>query len=166
MTILSALVLAGIFVLSPQNPEHTTQPLTQNTKDYIVTKVTDGDTIHVSKNEAETVIRMIGINAPESNGPYRDRECYGPEASDQLKELLPLGSVVIIETDPSQDLYDRYDRLLGYVILGEVNINEAMIKLGAAKEYTYDKPYRYQQNFRSAEREAEIEGLGLWSVCE
>ena len=38
-----------------------------------------------------------------------------------------------------------------------------MIKAGFAHEYTYDAPYRYQQQFKEAERAAADSGAGLWA---
>ena len=41
--------------------------------------------------------------------------------------------------------------------------NLEMIKAGFAHEYTYDAPYRYQQQFKEAERAAADSGAGLWA---
>jgi len=38
-----------------------------------------------------------------------------------------------------------------------------MIKAGFAHEYTNDAPYRYQQQFKDAERAAADSGAGLWA---
>jgi endonuclease YncB( thermonuclease family) len=34
---------------------------------------------------------------------------------------------------------------------------------GFAHEYTYDRAYRYQAQFRTARRQAKADGLGFWS---
>ena len=38
-----------------------------------------------------------------------------------------------------------------------------MIADGYAFEYTYDLPYRYQQDFKAAENDARTQERGLWS---
>jgi micrococcal nuclease len=38
-----------------------------------------------------------------------------------------------------------------------------MITDGFAFEYTYDLPYRYQQDFKAAENDARTKSRGLWS---
>jgi micrococcal nuclease len=45
------------------------------------------------------------------------------------------------------------------------NFNEMMIKEGYAYEYTYNKPYKYQDQFKEAEGQAREEEVGLWGRC-
>lgn len=137
------------------------QPVLSNS--YSVDRVVDGDTIVVSRpSESEQKVRLIGINSPESVDPRRAVQCYGKEASDYLKLLLT-GKQVTLVSDASQSDRDKYDRLLRYVFLDTENINQRMIADGYAYEYTYDVPYKYQLDFKSAQNNAEINRLGLWS---
>jgi micrococcal nuclease len=133
---------------------------------FLVSRIIDGDTVVVSQDSVHTTIRLIGINTPETSSSYRKEECYGPESAKHMSSILPVGSRVTVETDPSQDVYDKYDRLLAYIMLGEINVNEKMIADGYAREYTYQTPYRYQHDFRSAERRARLTGLGIWGICK
>jgi hypothetical protein len=55
-------------------------------------------------------VRLIGIDTPEVFGGV---ECGGRRASAQLKQLAT-GRGVLLRTDPSQDTFDRYDRLLAW----------------------------------------------------
>jgi len=64
-------------------------------------------------------MRLIGINTPETVDPRKPVECFGREASAEAKRLLT-GQRVRIELDPSQNTYDRYGRLLGYVFVRDV----------------------------------------------
>jgi len=41
--------------------------------------------------------------------------------------------------------------------------NEVMVREGFAHEYTYDQTYRYQAQFRTAQRQAKTAGLGFWN---
>lgn len=128
-----------------------------------VVKVVDGDTIRVSFENKEETIRMIGINTPETVDPRREVECFGKEASARLKELIN-GKYVLLEADESQDDRDRYGRLLRYVWLDQMtNINKVMVAEGFAYEYTYDLPYKYQSEFKTAQQNAQLTKKGLWA---
>ena len=72
---------------------------------------------------------------------------------------------IYIELDESQWLYDSYDRILAYVFLNWENINENIIKNWYGWEYTYDKPYKYQSEFKEAQKIAEKNNLWLWNTC-
>ena len=135
---------------------------------YAVTKVVDGDTIHIDMNGKSETVRLIGINTPETVDPRRPVECFGKEASNKAKELLE-EKKIRIETEQSQGERDKYGRLLGYVFREDgLFFNKYMIEEGYAYEYTYRIPYQYQVEFKTAQKEAEANGRGLWAtgVCE
>ena len=80
--------------------------------------------------------------------------------------MLAAGAAVSLETDPSQGERDSTPsrRLLGYFWLGDGRMfNREMIREGYAHEYTYRTPYRYQAEFKVAEREARAARRGLWA---
>jgi len=130
---------------------------------YKVVKVVDGDTIDVSLAGKTERIRLIGINTPESVDPRRPVECFGIEASNMAKKLLS-GQEVVIEADQSQDNRDKYGRLLRYVkTKAGLFYNLEIIKLGFAHEYTYIVPYKYQAEFKLAQKTAQNKKLGLWA---
>jgi endonuclease YncB( thermonuclease family) len=89
-------------------------------------------------------------------------ECFAEEASSRLKALVD-GETVFLEADASQGDTDAYGRLLRYVFIDEMNVNQRLLEEGYAYEYTYDLPYRYQSVFRTAEKLAREETLGLWN---
>lgn len=134
---------------------------------YKVIKVVDGDTLDVSINGKIEGLRLIGINTPETVDPRRPVQCFGVEASNRAKELLE-GKLITLEFDDSQGERDKYARLLRYVLLSDgTNFNGLMISEGYAYEYTYNLPYRYQQEFKQAEVRARESKKGLWAdgVC-
>lgn len=129
---------------------------------YKVVKVVDGDTIDVQINGSVFRVRLIGIDTPEVVDPRKPVACFGKEASDKAKEILN-GTSVYLENDPTQSDKDKYQRLLRYVFLeNETNFNQFMIEEGFAHEYTYDFPYKYQQEFKNAEKDARENKKGLW----
>ncbi len=130
--------------------------------DYVVTHVVDGDTIEVSKDNENMKVRLLGINTPESVGD-RAHECFGKEASVYALSIMK-NQIVKLETDDTQDKYDKYGRLLAYVYLldGQM-VNKKLIAEGYAYEYTYEAPYKYQKEFKSLQSFAERESRGLWA---
>ena len=145
-------------------PQTTVSPVEDR---YSVLRVVDGDTLDISFHGVKTRLRLIGINTPETVDPRRPIQCFGKEASAKAQELL-LGRDVTIELDPSLDKYDKYGRLLAYVYLPDGTLfNEQMIREGYAYEYTYQLPYKYQKEFKEAQRSAKNAKRGLWAdgVC-
>jgi len=139
-----------------------------STDTYLVSRVVDGDTIEVTKDGAKEKVRLLGINTPETVDPRKKVECFGKEASAELKQLLT-GKQVKLVTDDTQTKYDKYGRLLAYVYTEDgLFVNKHMIEEGYAYEYTYTAPYIFQYEFKEAQKLAETEGKGLWGVgvCE
>ena len=130
---------------------------------YGVVSVVDGDTVKVRVNGAVESVRLIGIDAPETNAPGRPAQCFGSQSGAQAEALLA-GKTVRLEFDASQGRRDRYDRLLAYVWVGDTHVNEWLLRQGYAREFTYSAPYRYQSAFRAAEAEARAAGRGLWAA--
>ena len=165
-----SLLLALVFI--PESFDKTTidQPVVLSAKDsnlYSVISVTDGDTIKIAIDDATETIRLIGVDTPETVHPSEPVECFGREASNKTKSVL-MNSKVRIEKDPSQGERDHYGRLLAYVFLEDgTNFNQLLIEEGYAYEYTYDATYKYQSEFKQAQRSAEMNKKGLWGegVC-
>ena len=154
-------VLAGLVLASPAQAYPTMPQGIQGP--FTVTRVVDGDTIHVDANGQRLKIRMIGLDTPETVDPRKPVQCFGREASAQAKTILG-GQQVYLETDPSQDTIDKYGRTLAYVWTASGRLfNLDMITDGYAFEYTYDLPYRYQADFKAAEAGASANDRGLWS---
>ncbi len=144
---------------------------------YPVVKVVDGDTIVVGINGKNTTVRLIGLDTPETVDPRSSLrshsyyggvgqapvQCFGEEASKKAKEILS-GKQVRLEMDPSQGELDKYGRTLAYLFLPDgTNFNELMIAEGYGHEYTYNLPYKYQEEFKAAEKTAREEKKGLWA---
>ncbi len=130
---------------------------------YTVSSVIDGDTIQVLIDAKKETLRLIGIDTPETVDPRKPVQCFGKEASAKAKSLLS-GKSVRLESDPTQGERDKYQRLLRYVFLEDgTNFNKLMISEGYAYEYTYNIPYKYQVEFKQAQRDAEAGKKGLWA---
>lgn len=124
-----------------------------------VTKVIDGDTLEL---EGGQKVRYIGIDTPETKHPAKGVQCFGKEAAAKNKELIE-GKEAIIEKDVSET--DRYGRLLRYVYIGNLFINDYLVREGYALASTYPPDVKYQDQFREAEKEARENNRGLWKSC-
>lgn len=145
-----------------QQPTKTEQS-TNSTQLYNVIAVIDGDTIDVDLNGKTERLRLIGLDTPETKDPRKPVQCFGKEASEQARKLLD-GKQVRLEAEASQGERDKYDRLLRYVYLEDgTSYNKQIIFDGYAHEYTYNTPYKYQTEYKQAQKDAEAAQRGLWS---
>ncbi|OGI12466.1 hypothetical protein A3K64_03490, partial [Candidatus Micrarchaeota archaeon RBG_16_36_9] len=106
----------------------------------VVERVIDGDTIVVNG----THIRLLGINTPEK------KELYYQEAKEFLEGLV-LNKTIEIEYGAER--YDKYNRTLAYLIIGENEINAELVRNGLANIYIYDTD-RHTAELREA-----------WNTC-
>jgi endonuclease YncB( thermonuclease family) len=128
-----------------------------------VIRVIDGDTIEVNVEGVIHKVRYIGIDTPETVDPSEPVECFGKEASDKNSELVE-GKIVRLEKDVSET--DIYGRLLRYVWVGDIFVNDYLVRQGYAYAYTYPPDVKYAEQFAEAQREARENNRGLWAICE
>ena len=113
-----------------------------------VTRVVDGDTIHVSVGLTKHVIRLSEIDTPERDQPW------GRQASRTLADKLNRARVTVLTTET-----DRYGRLVGKVLLGSRDINREMVREGHAWVY---RQYLLDRSLLEDERTARQRKAGLW----
>lgn len=129
-----------------------------------VSRVVDGDTIHVRAGGEPEIVRLVGIDTPEV---YPERACFGEQAADLTRELLPLGTTVAVRIDPTQGARDRFGRLPGYVYTGSASgadsVNHAPARAGAARVYLRARePFTHSEAFLVSERAAKRAARGMW----
>lgn len=124
-----------------------------------VVRVVDGDTIEI---EGGQTVRYIGIDTPETVHPQKTVECFGREASNKNKELVE-GKFVQLEKDVSE--VDKYGRLLRYIYVDGVFVNELLVREGFAHASSYPPDVKYQDLLNSAQSEAQSQNVGLWAGC-
>ena len=130
-----------------------------------VTKVVDGDTLHVRLAGDEEKVRLIGIDTPETHGRGGLRECFGSEATSRLRALLPLGTQVRLVRDVEPR--DRYGRLLAYVYRAPdgLFVNMSLARVAFATILSDPPTVAHAQDLGAAVRDARGSGLGLWRHC-
>ena len=128
-----------------------------------VLRVVDGDTIVVSLDGVEERVRYIGIDTPETEKPDQRLECYADQATQRNLELVD-GTTVGLEFD--RELRDRFGRLLAYVEVGGIQINEALVRDGFARTLTIEPNTARAEELAGLEVDAGRAGRGLWGACE
>ena len=115
-----------------------------------VVGVTDGDTLTLLVNRTRFKVRLTEIDTPEKG------QTWGSRATQALGKKVFQKDVVVESSG-----YDRYDRLLGRIWLGDRDINREMVREGHAWAY---RRYLTDQSLLEDEAAAKAEQIGLWSV--
>ncbi|MCE2488435.1 MAG: thermonuclease family protein [Anaerolineae bacterium] len=116
-----------------------------------VLRVIDGDTIEVALNRRNRRVRYIGINTPE-----RDEPCSNA-ATAANRRLVGRQTVTLVR---GAEETDRYGRLLRYIYVGDVFVNEALVRDGFAENFVWEPNTRFADRFRGLEAEAQAAGRG------
>jgi len=125
----------------------------------LVTRVVDGDTIHVQLGGRVEKVRYIGVNTPEIHHPSKGEEPGGRAAAEMNRRLVA-GKRVRLELDVQTR--DRHGRLLAYVWVGDAMVNAELVRLGYAQVMTIPPNVKHQELFTKLQREAREAGRGLW----
>ncbi len=156
-------------------------------KEGAITKVVDGDTIHVTAGGVVYKVRLIGVDTPEAYPSHkltRDARrtkqdekvimALGRRASAFTRRLCD-GKRCRLEYDPANvasDHRDMFDRLLAFVYVkgeggDEVLVNAEIIRGGYGRafiRYPFDESRKAE--FVRLEREARADQRGLWGEWE
>ena len=128
-----------------------------------IVRVIDGDTMLVDLAKGPKArVRLLGIDTPEVFG---GKECWGPQASRFAKRILPKGTRVVLRSDSSQPLKDRYSRLLRYMQLKTYDISKVQLLMGNAKVLVVGKRFGRYDAYRKAAKKARQHRRGLWAAC-
>jgi len=155
----SLISIPSLLIPSPYSLTSSSSSLTPTPYLVKVTRIIDGDTIVL---ENKKTVRYIGIDTPEIEHQKTKLQCFGEEASKKNKELV-LGKMVRLEKDVSE--IDRYGRLLRYVYLDNIFINEYLVRQGFAYVATFPPDVKYHQLFVAAQEEARVNKRGFWNKC-
>lgn len=121
-----------------------------------VVGVTDGDTITIlDANHTQYKIRLAGIDAPEK------KQAFGQVSKKSLSDLV-FDKVVSVEWSKQ----DRYQRIVGKVLIKDVDMNLEQVKRGMAWFYPkYQKELVLQDrlDYLHAHDAAKKSGVGLWA---
>jgi len=114
----------------------------------------DGDSIKVGKKE----VRLFGLDAPEYKQKCLDQNNQeygcGIISHDFLTKLINGKKVECVYAEK-----DKYDRFLGKCFIGEVSINEEIVKNGMAVIYNFTESSDKMDNL---EKQAKATKIGIW----
>lgn len=156
--VLAVLVLLAVLRLQ-REPVHV--PPVSEAGIAHVQRVVDGDTLLLTGGER---VRLIGVDTPESVKPDAPVEPLGREASDFTKRMAE-GKDVRLEFD--RERVDQYGRTLAFVYVGDLFLNEELIRQGYSRAETRF-PFRsdLQRRFKEVEEEAREARRGIWGLPE
>jgi micrococcal nuclease len=136
--------------ISTEDTIFTKDTITWAEDTLICTSIIDGDTFRL---ETGDTVRLIGIDASELSQP-------GGEMSREYLAHLLLGKPITLER--GYENRDKYNRLLRFVYINGLCINEEMIRQGYAEaRYLPESPIR--EYYLQLEIQAETARAGLWS---
>lgn len=120
-----------------------------------VVSISDGDTISIiDSGNVRHNIRLAGIDAPEKS------QKYGSASKDNLSKLVYMRTVSIEDKKR-----DKYGRIVGKVILDDVDVCLSQISSGLAwhyVKYANEQSTKDRQAYSQAEIKARKKMIGLW----
>ncbi len=125
-------------------------------KEYLVTKVLDGDTIVLEHGET---VRYLGVDTPELGKKNGGPEFYSREAIKFNKQMV-LFKKVRLEFDVEQK--DGHGRTLAYVYVKKAFINADLVRLGYARAMIKPPNVKHKDLLLRYQKEAMEKELGLW----
>ena len=102
-----------------------------------IIEITDGDTVKVDIDVGfniwvnNVVIRLLGIDTPESRTTDKIEKIFGLLSKNRLAQLLPIDSIQVIKTT----IDDKYGRVLGDFFISNESICDKLVKEGFAVAY-------------------------------
>src|SRR3990170_8850234 len=138
-----------------------------------VASVGDGDPFVVESNVGPRTVRLIGVDAPETQHPTVGREPFGPEAAAWLRARLPAGALVWLELDLGPE--DAFGRLLAYAYVADpggawtidgsaaTQLNLDLVAAGLARPLAMQPNVTYADRYAEAAAAARAAAIGLWA---
>ena len=126
----------------------------------VVASITDGDTLRAHVEGVNEAVRLVAIDAPETNGG-----CGAAQSTEFVRRFAPPGSTVWLERDDTDR--DRYGRLLRYVWRDDAALlNEELVEAGWAEAKLYEPDDGRWPTMQRAQRRARNARAGIWKLCD
>ncbi|GBC62393.1 hypothetical protein DENIS_3365 [Desulfonema ishimotonii] len=129
---------------------------------FTVTKISDGDTFRATGHGVEIIVRIAGIDAPETGGKRKKKKAqpYGRKAKDRLEEMI-MGKVVRLRGYGT----GKYNRQIAEVFADGQNAGLELVRQGLAEVYSGKmSPGFDAAPYRKAEQQARQYRKGIWSL--
>lgn len=125
-----------------------------------VSFVYDGDTIELADKRK---VRYIGINTPEINWGKNNPQCFATQSA-KINQEMVAGQEIEMAKDVSET--DKYKRLLRYIWIDGIFMNDFLLRQGFARLDLIPPDTIYYQQFKEAQKEAQENKRGLWGECK
>jgi len=104
-----------------------------------VTRVVDGDTVDCVLDLGFSIlhkcrVRLYGIDTPESRTRDLDEKARGKLASKFLQDSIDNGKDIVLRSE-LKDSKGKYGRVLGSIVVDDLDINKAMVANNLAVKY-------------------------------
>jgi micrococcal nuclease len=126
-----------------------------------VVSVVAGDMIDVVIDGELFRVKYILVDAPELDLPGVGPEPFAAEALEFNRRLVE-GQTVTLEKDVSQT--DSAGRLLRYVYVGDLMVNEELLRQGLVRVELIPPDLKYGARLQEVERNAQAANIGIWSL--
>lgn len=118
-----------------------------------VISVADGDTITILTSQKKQIkIRLYGIDTPEK------AQAFGKQAKKFTASLVARKNVTVTVHDT-----DKYGRSVGVVNVGNINVNQELLRTGYAWQYRKYCKDSFCDDWLELEKRAQVSRVGLWS---
>lgn len=135
---------------------------TPDSDEFTVIEVIDGDTVIID-DAKNSRVRYLGIDTPEILIQDSPGDPMSKEAADFNSDLVE-GERVKLEFDEQK--YDVYGRILAYVYVEDVFVNEELLKGGLATALIIEPNDRHSEIIYSAIEQAKQNKKGIWGNLE
>lgn len=124
----------------------------------------DGDTFSVNIDGKKERVRLLMVDTPEMNYNKGEPMPYAEDAKNFTTEVLKNAEDVQLLFDKGPET-DNYDRLLAYVFVDGVLLQELLLQEGYAAIRYVNKPNNtLEDELRDIQADAEKNGVNVWSL--
>ncbi|MEK9197575.1 thermonuclease family protein [Ureibacillus sp. 179-F W5.1 NHS] len=128
--------------------------------EYVSTN--DGDTFRLKVNGKEKRVRLLMVDTPEMNYEENNPMPFAESAKDYTQKLLENASEIEVLSDVGNKT-DHYGRLLAYVFIDDVLLQELLLREGYAAVRYIDKPNNtLEEQFKEIEEIAKSNKINIW----
>jgi len=144
-----------------QLPRARASQFSKSLKVFHVSKVVDGDTMHLAELPNHAKVRLLGVDTPETKHVVKGIQFWGPEASAFTKKILSDVDVVV-HVDPKNQ-YGVFGRSLVFLELLDGRDFNALLVSGGFARVTKEYKFSRMSAYLKLEEKARAAGLGMWN---
>lgn len=137
-------------------------PLSTYAYEVKLFKCVDGDTFRIKNDDKKQYVRLLAIDTYELSSKNDFQRKYAYKASKYTCKILKRSKQIFLESDANSLEVDKYGRILAWVYVDNILLQELLVKNGYAKvAYLFDD-YLYSNELLKYEKEAKENEIGIW----